>query len=91
MASKEAYLGVKLDVIHFQIFGCLVYCHVSLNKRTKLYPTVEKGILTSYSETSKAYTIYILALKRVVVCTNVQFEELWALRRLRYEPDCIKD
>ena len=50
---------------------CLVYCHVSLEKRMKLEPTLENGILTGYSETSKAYRVYIPTLKRVVVCKDV--------------------
>jgi hypothetical protein len=71
MTPKEAYSGVKPDVSHLRIFGCLVYCHVSLDKRMKLDPTVEKGILTGYNETSKAYRVYVPALRKVVVCRDV--------------------
>jgi len=42
-----------------RIFGCLVCIHVSNNKRNKLEPSRKKGIFVGYSESSKAYMIYI--------------------------------
>jgi hypothetical protein len=53
VTPKEAFTGKKLDIGHLRIFGCVVYCHIPAEKRTKLDPTVEKGILVGYSETSK--------------------------------------
>jgi hypothetical protein len=44
-------------------------------------PTAEKGIFVGYSEVSKAYRIYIPALKRVVVRRDVKFEEQKAFER----------
>lgn len=38
-------------------------------------PTAEKGIIVDYSEVSKAYRLYILALRSVVVRRDVKFEE----------------
>jgi hypothetical protein len=64
------------DVGHLRIFGCLTFSHVPSEKRTKLDPTTEKGILVGYSEVSKAYQIYIPALRR-----EVRFEEDRAFRR----------
>ena len=43
MAPKEAFTGVKLEVGHFRIFGCLVNIHVPKEKRTKLDPSCKKG------------------------------------------------
>jgi hypothetical protein len=54
--SEEAYTGNRPDVSHFPIFGSVAYCHVPSEKRTKLEPTSEKGLLVGYSETSKAYS-----------------------------------
>jgi len=51
----------KIEIGHIRIFGCLTYSHVPEEKRMKLEPTVEKGILVGYSETSRAYRIHILA------------------------------
>jgi hypothetical protein len=57
---EEAFTGSRPDVEHLRIFGFLTFSHVSSKKRTKLYPTTEKGILVGYSEVSKAYQIYLL-------------------------------
>lgn len=40
----EAYLGQKPKLGHLRIFGCLTYSDVPKERRTKLDPTVEKGI-----------------------------------------------
>lgn len=47
--------------------------------RTKLEPTTEKGMLVGYSETSKAYRVYIHTLKKTIVHRDVKFKEERAL------------
>jgi hypothetical protein len=54
-----------------------------LEKRMKLDPTTNKGILVVYSEASKAYEIFVPARRKIIACRNVQFEEECALRRSR--------
>jgi hypothetical protein len=49
---EEAFTKVKQEIRHLRIFGCPVYVHVSVEKRTKLEPSGEKGIFVGYSETS---------------------------------------
>jgi hypothetical protein len=71
---EEAFTGRRPDVGHLRIFGYLTFSHVPSEKRTKLDPTAKKGILVGYS-VSKAYQIYIPALRRVVVRRDVIFEE----------------
>lgn len=56
---EEVFTGKKPDVSHFRIFGCLVYFHVSKAKRNKLDASGKKGSFVGYSETSKAYRIYV--------------------------------
>ena len=80
---EEAFFGKKPDVGHFRIFGCLTYSYVPKEKRTKLGPIADKGIFVGYSETSKAYRIYIPAKRKVVVRRDVKFEEERAFRRTR--------
>ena len=67
----------------FRIFGSLTYSHVPSEKRTKLEPTAEKGIFVGYDETVKAFHIYLPSQRKVVVRTDVKFEEERAFRRLR--------
>jgi hypothetical protein len=56
----EAFISVKPEVSHFHIFGCPIYIHVLVERRTKLEPSSRKGLFVGYSETSKAYKVYIL-------------------------------
>jgi hypothetical protein len=46
---EEAFTGVKPDVSHFHVFGCLVYLHVPEEKKTKLEPLSIKSIFFGYS------------------------------------------
>ena len=78
---EQAFSGKKPDVGRFRIFGCLTYSYVPNVNRTKLEPTEDKGIFVGYSETLKAYRIYIPAQRKVVVRRDVKFEEKRAFRR----------
>jgi transposase InsO family protein len=59
MTLEEAFSGKKPNVEHLRIFGCPVYIHIPKDKRNKLEPSGKKGIFVGYSESSKAYRIYI--------------------------------
>ena len=50
-------------------------------KRTKLDQTAEKGFFVGYSETSKAYMIYIPSNMKTVVRRDAKFMEDRAFRR----------
>lgn len=56
---EEVFTGEKLDVGDLRIFRCPVYIHVPKEKRTKMEPSRKKGTFVGYSETSKAYQIYV--------------------------------
>ena len=62
---EEVFSGEKPEVSHLRIFGCPVFIHVPKEKRTKLEPSGRKGIFVGYSETSKAFRIYILGFKQI--------------------------
>jgi hypothetical protein len=83
MTPEEAFTGVKPEVGHFRIFGCPVYIHVPKEKRTKLDPSGRKGTFVGYSESSKAYRIYIPGQRQIEVSRDVTFEEEVAFRRSR--------
>jgi hypothetical protein len=78
---EEAFTGVRPDVGHFRMFGCLTFSHVPSEKRTKLEPTSKKGIFVGYNETSKAYRIYIPTQQKLVVRRDVKFKEDRAFRK----------
>jgi hypothetical protein len=83
LTPEEVFTGTKPDVSHLCIWGNICYCHVPSEKRTKLEPTMDKGLLVGYSEASKAYRIFVPARKKIIVCRDVQFEDERALRRSR--------
>jgi hypothetical protein len=72
---KEAFTGMRPEVSHLRIFGCPVYIHVPKDKRTKLEASGKKGIFVGYSETSKAYRVYIPGQSQIEVTKDVTFDE----------------
>ena len=64
---EEAFTGVKPDVSHLRIFGCLMYIHVPKEKRSKLEHLGKKGTFVGYNETSKGYQIYIPIKRQIEV------------------------
>jgi hypothetical protein len=83
MTPEEAFSGKKPEVGHFRIFGCTTYSYVPSEKRTKLEPMAERGIFVGYSETSKAFRIYLPSLRKTVLRRDVRFEENEAFRKSR--------
>jgi hypothetical protein len=73
--SKEAFTGEKPQVAHLCVFGCPVYIHILDEKGTKLKPSGLKGIFVGYSETSKAYRVYIPSQRKVIVSRYVKFDK----------------
>ena len=57
--QEEVFTDKKPAVDHMRIFGTPVYIHVPKEKRLKLEPSGKKGTFVGYSESSKAYRIYV--------------------------------
>jgi hypothetical protein len=74
---------VNPDIGHLRIFGCPVYFHVPKEKRSKIDPLGRKGTFLGYSESSKAYQIYILVQRQIEVRRDGIFEENIAFQRSR--------
>jgi hypothetical protein len=51
-----------------------------VEKRTKLEPLGKKCIIFGYKETLKAYSIFILAQRKIIMSRDVMFEENLASR-----------
>jgi hypothetical protein len=56
---EEMFTGKKPEVSHLRIFGYPKFIHVPKEKRIELEPSRKKGTFVGYSETLKAYRIYI--------------------------------
>ena len=72
---EEVFSEKKLEVSHLRIFGYVVYIHIPKEKRTKLDPSINKGIFVGYSESSKAYRIYFPGFKNIDISRDVTFDE----------------
>jgi hypothetical protein len=71
-----------------RIFGCPVYIHVPKEKIKKLEPSGKKGIFIEYSESSKAYIIYVPSQQKVGINRDVTFDENIAFRKsIEYSMD----
>jgi hypothetical protein len=81
MTLEEAFSRKKPNLEHLRIFGCPVYIHIPKDKRKKLEPSGKKGIFVGYSESSKAYKIYILEQHKIEVSRDVTFNEKMAFKK----------
>jgi hypothetical protein len=75
MTPEEAFSRKKPSVEHLRIFGCPVYIHVPKDKRKKLEPSGKKGIFVGYSDTSKAYRIYVPGQQKIEISRDITFDE----------------
>ena len=83
MTLEEAFIGEKPKIGHLRIFECPVYIHVPRERRTKLEPSGKKGVFVGYSESAKAYRIYIPGQRKIELSRDVTFEDI-AYRRSRH-------
>jgi hypothetical protein len=60
MTLEEAFFGNNPSVEQLRTFGFPIYIHVPKDKRKNLEPLEKKGIFVGYSESLKAYRIYVL-------------------------------
>ena len=77
------FKGKKPKVIHFCLYGFVNFSHVPFDNMKNIEPTTERGIFVGYDETSKAFRIYLPALRKVVMRREVRFEEEWVFRKSR--------
>ena len=80
---EKTFSGKKPDAGHLRVFECPVYIHVPKEKRTKMEPLGKKGIFVGYSESSKAYRIYVPGQKQTEVSQDVTFHEEVVFKRSR--------
>jgi hypothetical protein len=80
---EEMFYGKKPEVSHLKIFGCLVFVHISKEKRSKLDPLGKKGIFFRYCEVSKAFRIYIPGYHHIEIIRDVTFDEYATLKKSR--------
>jgi hypothetical protein len=83
---EESFTGRRHEIGHLRMFGCPVYIYFPVEKRTKLQPSGERGILVGYNEDSKVYKVFLTDQCRTVVSRDVKFEENLHIGNLRIYP-----
>ena len=76
---EEMFTGKVPKIGHFRIFGCLT--HMSLLRRGQSWRLLQRGACVGYDETSKAFCIYLPTQRKIVVRSEVRFEEEKAFKR----------
>ena len=77
------FTGKNPEVSHLKIFGCPMFIHIPKEKRNKLEPSGNKGILVGYCEVSKAFRIYIPGHRHIEISRDVTFDEDATLKKSR--------
>ena len=72
---QEAWTSMNHSVSHLKFFGCVAYAHVPDELRKKLDKKGHKCIFVGYSEDTKAYKLYDLVTRKVIISRDVQFVE----------------
>ena len=74
----EAWFGIgnKPSISHLRVFGCKAYAHIPDAKRKhKFDGKALECILVGYSNESKAYRLYDVLHKRIIISRDVTFIE----------------
>lgn len=84
---QEAWTRWNPRVRHFKVFGCIAYALVSLC--SKLYKKLQKCTFICYNLQSKAYRLYNPTSGKVIITSNVVFNEESAWEWNDLEEDSI--
>ena len=76
VTPEEKFTGVKPDLSHLKVFGCIAYVHVPDELCTKLDPKVEKCVFIGYSLEQKGYRCYNPLTHKLRVSRDVVFDEM---------------
>lgn len=72
---EEIWSGRAPDLKLLKVFGCKAMVHIPKQKRHKFDPKSFECILLGYSEVSKAYRLYDLNKRSIVISRDVVFME----------------
>lgn len=71
----ELWTGVKPNVNHLKVFGCLAFTHIPSQKIMKLEDKSEMGIFVGYCLQTKTYKVYNPITCKMVLSRDVVFRE----------------
>ncbi|SRR6266480_359016 len=85
VTPEELWTGQRPDLSYLRVFGCDAYALIPKEHRSKLDDKSEKCILLGYGDTTVHYKLWNPCTKRVVVATDVEFNDR-GLREVRGLP-----
>jgi hypothetical protein len=68
---QEAWIGLKHNVAHLKVFGCVAYAHVPDELIRKMENKGQKCIFFGYSEETKGYKLYDPVARKVIINHDV--------------------
>lgn len=71
----ETWYRKKPNVAYFRTFGSREFVHVPHSTRQKLDAKAEEVILVGYCNSSKAYTLWNQATRRIIISRDIIFDE----------------
>jgi hypothetical protein len=71
----ELWYGRRPNISYMKIFGCKCFILNESDKRDKLDPKSNEGVFVGYSNSSKAYRVYIKSSRVIVESVHVHFDE----------------
>jgi hypothetical protein len=80
----EAWSGLKLEVIHFHIFGSRAWARIPSEKRKALDPQSTECIFVRYLDDVKGYRLIDLSSDQLIIEHSFQFEE--SISRVPQQP-----
>ena len=74
-SPEELWTGKKPTVRHLRVWGCEAYAHVPKEHRSKFDAKAVKCTLIGYSEGCKAWRLWDMQRRRLIVSRDVVFNE----------------
>lgn len=93
MIPYEAWYGIKLNVTHLKMFGCLTFVKIVDEKRKKLDAKNYPCVFIGYNEHSKAYKFYNPKTHQTIISRDVIFYEgeVWGNKRVFVDYGTLED
>ena len=74
-SPKEGFSGIKPNVKHWKVFGCVCYVYININKRTSTQKQAMKGIFLGYDEKSNNFIVWFPNINVIRDYPDVHFLE----------------
>lgn len=72
---EEAFSGIRPNLSHLRVIGCVAFWYIPSEKRNKLEPKAIPTILVGYDENNKAYRCYDPKTRRIIISRDVRFNK----------------